>query len=99
MDQHGGSQPGPAHRRGRCPGPRVHDGTITSTRVNDMWGADMTVTFPTAEGQAAIFFAVDHYSMECVGIHAAKRGTRFAALEPVKQGVREYFGDFAPLAA
>ncbi len=87
------------HRRGRCPGPRVHDGTITTTRVNDMWGADMTATFTTAEGQAAIFFAVDHCSMECVGIHAAQRGTRFEALEPIKQGVREYFGDFAPLAA
>ena len=33
------------------------------------------------------------------GIHAAQRGTRFQALEPIKQGVREYFGDFAPLAA
>ena len=32
------------------------------------------------------------------GIHAATRGTRFQALEPIKQGVREYCGDFAPLA-
>jgi len=87
------------HRRGPSPGPRVHDGTIITTRVNDMWGTDMTATFTAAEGQAAIFLAVDHCSLECVGLHAAKRGTRFEALEPLKQGVREYFGDFAPLAA
>ena len=86
-------------RRGRRPGPRVHDGTITTTRVNAMWGTDMTATFTAAEGQAAIFFAVDHCSLECVGIHAAKRGTRFEALEPLRQGVREYFGAFAPQAA
>jgi len=87
------------HRRGCSPGPRVHDGTITTTRVNDMWGTDMTTAFTTEEGQAAIFFAMDHCSMECVGLHAAKRGTRFEALEPLKQGVREHFGAFAPHAA
>lgn len=87
------------HRRGCSPGPRVHDGTITTTRVNDMWGTDMTAAFTTEEGQAAIFFAVDHCSMECVGIHAAKRGTRVEALEPLKQGLREYFGAFTPQTA
>ena len=86
-------------RRGSSPGPRVHDGTITTNRVNDMWGTDMTATFTAQDGQAAIFFAVDHCSLECVGIHAAKRGTRFEALEPLRQGVRQYFGGFAPLAA
>jgi putative transposase len=86
-------------RRGSYPGPRVHDGTITTKRINDMWGTDMTATFTAQDGQAAIFFAVDHCSLECVGIHAAKRGTRFEALEPLRQGAREYFGGFAPQAA
>ena len=86
------------HRRRRRPGPRVHDGTITTSRVNEMWGTDMTATFTVAEGQAAIFFAVYHCSLECVGIHAAKRGSRFEALEPIRQGLREVFGAFAPQA-
>jgi transposase InsO family protein len=30
-----------------------------------------------------------------VGIHAAIRGTRFEALEPVRQGVRDHFGGVA----
>ena len=48
----------------------------------------------TKEGNAAIFFAIDHCSLEVVGIHAAKRGTRFEALEPIRQGVRHSFGAF-----
>ena len=34
-----------------------------------------------------------------VGLHAAQRGTRFEALEPLRQGLWEYFGTFAPQAA
>ena len=74
--------------------PKAHDGKITTERVDDTWGTDMTSAITTTEGQAAILFAVDHCSMECVGIHAAKRGTRFEALEPIRQGVRECFGAF-----
>src|SRR5829696_3767467 len=49
----------------------------------------------TAEGPAAGFVAVDHHSAECVGLHASRQGTRFEALEPLRQGVREHFGGFA----
>ncbi len=42
-----------------------------------------------------MFVAVDHRSAECAGIHAAARATRFEALEPIRQGVRRYFGAFA----
>ena len=54
----------------------------------------MTATSTREDGQVAIFIAVDHYSAECVGIHAAKQGTRFEALEPIRQGVRTSFGAF-----
>ncbi len=40
----------------------------------------------TAEGHACIFIAVDHRSGECLGIHAARRGNRFEALEPTSAG-------------
>jgi transposase InsO family protein len=42
----------------------------------------------------AIFIAVDHCSAECLGIHAATHGTRFEALEPIRQGVHTAFGAF-----
>jgi transposase InsO family protein len=83
-----------AHQRSGAPrGPRSHDGTITTERVDTMWGTDLTTTL-TGEGQAAVFVAVDHCSAECVGIHAARRATRFEALEPIRQGVRQRFGAF-----
>jgi len=78
-------------RVGRPRGPRNHDGTIIPDDVNTMWGTDMTTTW-TREGQVAVFIAVDHNNAECVGIHAARRGTRFEALEPLRQGVRRHFG-------
>jgi putative transposase len=59
-----------------------------------MWGTDLTTTF-TGEGQASVFIAVDHFTAECVGIHAYARAIRFEALEPVRQGVRRHFGGFA----
>ena len=58
-----------------------------------MWGTDFT-TVMTGEGQAAVFVAIDHCSAECVGVHAARQATRFEALEPIRQGVRQHFGAF-----
>jgi putative transposase len=89
--EHGLQAPG---RVGRPHGPKAHDGTIRTERVDLMWGSDLTSTL-TGEGQASIFVAVDHCSAECVGIHAARRATRFEALEPIRQGVRACFGGFA----
>ncbi len=63
-----------------------------------MWGTDLTTTI-TGEGQAAVFVAVDHCSAECVGIHAHAQATRFQALEPIRQGVRQHFGGFAQAIA
>ena len=91
MRAHGLLAPG---RVGRAHGSRAHDGTITTERVDEMWGTDLT-SVVTDEGVAAIFVAVDHGSTECVGLHAARRATRFEALEPIRQGVRERFGAFA----
>jgi len=81
-------------RVGRPHGPKAHDGTIRTERVDAMWGTDLTSTL-TGEGQASIFVTVDHGSTECLGIHAARRATRFEALEPLRQGVRAAFGVFA----
>jgi putative transposase len=91
MREHSLLAPG---RVGRPHGPKPHDGTIRTERVDAMWGTDLTSTL-TGEGQASIFVTVDHCSTECVGIHAARRATRFEALEPLRQGVRACCGAFA----
>jgi putative transposase len=81
-------------RAGNPHGPKAHDGTITTEEPDTMWGTDMTTTVTTGEGLVHVFVAVDHCTCECIGLHAAKRGDRFEALEPLRQGVREHFGGF-----
>ena len=81
-------------RAGHPHGPKAHDGTITTEEPDTMWGTDMTTTVTTGEGTVHVFVAVDHCTCECVGLHAAKGGDRFEALEPLRQGVREHFGGF-----
>jgi transposase InsO family protein len=82
-------------RAQRVLGPQVHDGTIITDRPNQMWGTDATTTVTLEEGPVTVFVAVDHCTLEAVGLHAAQRATRFEALEPLRHGVRRQFGAFA----
>jgi len=91
MRQHGLLAPS---RRGLPPGPRSHEGTVVTDRPDQMWAIDGTGCL-TSEGNATIFVLIDHCTGECLGIHAARRGTRFEALEPVRQAVRHVFGGFS----
>ena len=75
-------------RAGVPRGPRSHDGTIIPAAIDTIWGTDLTTTI-TGEGQAAVFIAADHFTAECVGIHAARQATRFEALEPVRLNKRD----------
>ena len=79
-------------RAGHAHGPTAHDGTITTEAPDVRWGTDMTATVTVAEGAAFVFVAVDHCATAGIGLHAAKRGTRFEAREPIRQGIRERFG-------
>ncbi len=83
------------HRTGADRGPRVHDGTIIPEGANRMWGTDATQVLTRLEGMATVFVAVDHFVGDVVGIHAARPGTRFEALEPIHQGVRDHYGPLA----
>src|SRR5262249_13602830 len=80
-------------RVGQPHGPKVHDGTIIPDRPDAMSGTDATSAL-TDEGTATIFVAIDPFTAECVGIHAARRGTRFEALEPLRQGISAHFGAY-----
>jgi putative transposase len=80
-------------RVGQTHGRKAHDGTIIPDRPDAMWGTDATAGW-TVEGLATIFIAVDQYTAECVGIHAARRGTRFEALKPLRQGIHAHLGAY-----
>ena len=76
-----------------------HTGTMVTARPNEVWASDHTLTVTVEEGQVTVFVAVDHCTTECVGLHAAKKATRFQALEPLRQAVRDYCGGFRVGAA
>ena len=75
---------------------KPHNGTIVTTKVNEMWGTDMTQTVTVADGRAYVFVAVEHANSEVVGIHASRSASRFEALEPIRQGVHRCFGAIGP---
>jgi transposase InsO family protein len=82
-------------RLGPPNGNPAHDGTITTDRPDVMWGTDATRFYTERDGWCWFFGAIDHYTDELLGWHVVKRGDRWAALEPIHQGVRHAFGGFS----
>jgi hypothetical protein len=76
-----------------------HTGTIITARPNEVWASVHTMTVTVEDGAATVFVAADHCTTECMGLHAAKKATRFEALEPLRQAVRDYCGGFRAGAA
>src|SRR2546427_11648595 len=79
-------------RLGLDPGTRGQRSAGGASRA--MWGTDATRFYTEHEGWCWFFGAVDHHLDEVVGWHTAKLGDRWAALEPIRQGVRHAFGRF-----
>ena len=73
--------------RGRRGNSRLHQGEIITPAPNLMWGTDGAKVFTVEEGWGWLFVAVEHWNAECMGWHVCKQGTRFAALEPISQGL------------
>ena len=87
-------------QRNRGPhGDRSHSGEIATGRPNELWGTDATRFWTRQDGWCWFFGAIDHSSEDIVGWHVAKKGDRWAALEPVVQGVRAHVGNYAPKVA
>ena len=81
-------------RAGHRHGDPAHAGTITPATPNVLWGTDATRFYTAQEGWCWWFGAIDHASADIVGWHVAKIGDRWAALDPVHQGVRHAYGTF-----
>jgi transposase InsO family protein len=86
-------------RRRHVHGDRAHTGTITTPRPNELWGTDATKFYTQREGWCWFFGAIDHGVGDLVGWHVAKVGDRWAALEPIRQGVQRTHGRYAPKIA
>lgn len=81
--------------RGRRGPPHPHQGEIITQAPNLMWGTDGAKVFTVEEGWGWLFVAVEHWNAECLGWHVCKQGTRFAALEPISQGLLATVGSVA----
>ena len=64
--------------------PEPQRGRIRTERPDELWGPDASRFWTTAEGWCWFFAAVDHCASDVVGWHVAKKGDRWAALEPVR---------------
>ena len=79
-------------RAGHAHRPQAHGGTITTEAPDVMWGTDGVRVFTLDDGWGWIFAAVEHWNAECVGWHVCKVGSRFAALDPIAQGLERLYG-------
>jgi len=78
--------------RGRQGNEHQHDGTIITQAPNVMWGTDGARIETVDDGWVWVFTAVEHWNAEVVGWHVCKEGNRYAALEPLSQGIQKHFG-------
>ena len=78
--------------RGRQGAAKTHDGRVITQAPNVMWGTDGVRVFTLDDGWGWIFAAVEHWNAECVGWHVCKVGSRFAALDPIAQGLERLYG-------
>lgn len=70
----------------------AHDGTIITRMPNVMWATDGKKFWIDGLGWHWFFGVIDHYNDEIIAWHIAKKGNRFAAMEPVRSAVRTRFG-------
>jgi transposase InsO family protein len=69
-----------------------HDGTITTSTPNMLWGMDIK-EFKTSLGRVYIFDIIDHYNSEIKGWHISQHITAKEALEAIRAAVRQEYGE------
>ena len=67
------------------------DETIVTEAPNLMWRTDGTKVFTLEDRWVRVFATVEHWNAECVGW----QGGRYAALEPISQGLTSLHGSVA----
>src|SRR5215217_4712101 len=76
-----------------------HDRRIITASPNVMWACDGTQVTTVQDGKAWLFGVAEHWNAELLGWHAARRGTRFEAMQAVGMAVRRQFGHLGAGAA
>lgn len=76
-------------------GKNPHNGKITTSGPNELWGTDGVKVFTLRDGWVWGFPVIDHWNAECLGFHITKEGNRFSALVPLSQALKQRLGDTA----
>lgn len=71
---------------------KTHNGRITTDVPNELWGADATKIMTVEDGWVNFLGVLDHWNSECLGWHLCKKGDRHAAIEALRNAVRNSFG-------
>lgn len=71
----------------------THKGRIITDKPNKMWATDGKKFFAGKDGWCWFFGVIEHFNDEILSWHTAKKGNRFAALEPIRRAVREQYGN------
>ena len=71
---------------------KTHVGRVITQAPNVMWGTDGVRVFTLDDGWGRIFAAVEHWNAESLGWHVCDVGSRFAALDPIAQGLDRRYG-------
>lgn len=71
---------------------KEHNGKITTASFNQMWATDGKKFWVDGTGWCWFFGVIEHCNDEILAWHIAKKGSRFAALEPIKEAIRKQFG-------
>jgi putative transposase len=71
---------------------KKHEGRITTEQPDMLWGTDGFKVRTIDDGWVWGFLAVDHCHGELLGVHAAKKGDAFAALEPISSALKRLRG-------
>ena len=71
---------------------RKHDGKIIQSAPDVLWGTDGKRFYVRDVGWCWFFGVIDHFNDELLAWHTCKKGTRYEAMEPVKEAVRKRFG-------
>jgi putative transposase len=72
---------------------RNHDGIIITDAPNKMWATDGKKFFAGEDGWCWFFGVIEHFNDEILSWHTAKKGNRFAALEPIRKAIRSQYGN------
>ena len=71
---------------------RVHDGTIITEHPNKMWATDGKQFCTKEEGKCWFIGVIDHFNDEIKSFHLCKTFDRYAAMEPLREAVKNEYG-------